>query len=132
MSTSSPFFKTFSQTSARPDPLLLFQQITRCQSVFSCFSPPFAIHCRLVATERVATREPLFVLRTSGSAPKFPISWTLLRLRLTTTSERFKRVGPKGATHYINLKSFCQPKIRHLYQSIASRLRTIASSTGRR
>src|SRR5574341_829879 len=76
----------FSATSARPEPLL-FQQITTCHSVFSCFSPPFPVHCRLVATERVATREPLFVLRTSGSAPRFPMSWTLLRLRLTTTSD---------------------------------------------
>src|SRR6266550_3689935 len=49
----------------------------------------------LVATERVATREPLFVLRTSGSAPKFPIIMTLLRLRLTTTSSDNAGVGPR-------------------------------------
>src|SRR2546422_3769407 len=73
----------FSARSASWAPLL-FQQITRCHSVFSCFSPPCPVHWRLVAKERFATREPLFVLRTSGSAPKFPISMTLFRLRLTT------------------------------------------------
>src|SRR5205809_2897966 len=73
----------FSARSASWAPLL-FQQITRCHSVFSCFSPPCPVHCRLVARDTVATREPLLVLRTSGSAPKFPISMTLLRLRLTT------------------------------------------------
>src|SRR5204863_234181 len=76
----------FSATSARPPPApLLFQQITLCHSVFSCFSPPLPFHCLLVATDNVATREPLFVLRTSGSAPTFPIRMSLLRLRLTTT-----------------------------------------------
>jgi hypothetical protein len=44
------------------------------------------LHCRLVASESVATRDPFEVLRTSGSAPRLPISWTLLRLRLTCTS----------------------------------------------
>src|SRR3990167_8149208 len=34
----------------------------------------------------VATRDPLEVLRTSGSAPKLPIRMTLFRLRLTVTS----------------------------------------------
>src|SRR6266516_2078757 len=85
--------------SARPDPLL-FQQITRCHSVFSCFSPVLPVHCLLVATERVATREPLFVLRTSGSAPKFPIIMTLLRLRLTTTSSDVAGVGQGCPTLY--------------------------------
>src|SRR5947207_11187907 len=89
----------FSATSASWAPLL-FQQITRCHSVFSCFSPPCPVHCRPVASDRVATREPLFVLRTSGSAPKFPISMTLFRLRLTTTSQR-KAVGaPRCHTVY--------------------------------
>src|SRR5438034_30420 len=75
----------FSARSASWAPLpLLFQQITRCHSVFSCFSPLCPVHCRPVARDNVATREPLLVLRTSGSAPKFPISMTLLRLRLTT------------------------------------------------
>ena len=36
--------------------------------------------------ESVATREPFEVLRTSGSAPRFPIRMTLFRLRLTCTS----------------------------------------------
>src|SRR5438045_8507672 len=75
----------FSARSASWAPLpLLFQQITRRHSVFSCFSPPCPVHCRLVARDTVATREPLLVLRTSGSAPKFPIHMTLLTLRLTT------------------------------------------------
>src|SRR5207249_9689613 len=75
---------------------LLFQQITRCHSVFSCFSPPCPVHCRLVASESVATREPLLVLRTSGSAPKFPISMTLFRLRLTTNLQMLGGSETKG------------------------------------
>src|SRR6185437_12512522 len=59
---------------------------TRCHSVFSCFSPAWFFHWRLVATDRVATREPFEVLRTSGSAPRFPIRIALFRLRLTCTS----------------------------------------------
>src|SRR6266540_6120584 len=85
--------------SARPEPLL-FQQITRCHSVFSCFSPPWLVHCRLVARDSVATREPLLVLRTSGSAPKFPISMTLLRLRLTTDLQTLGGSGPRATTVY--------------------------------
>src|SRR6185503_11352779 len=93
----------FSATSASWAPLL-FQHTTRCHSVFSCFSPLGLFHWRLVASDRVATRDPLFVLRTSGSAPKLPISMTLLRLRLTTTS------NPKGGSwarsaHSIRLAS---------------------------
>src|SRR5262249_3300150 len=130
MYTLSPFFRYFSATSARLDPLL-FQQITLCHSVFSCFSRPFPVPCLLVAPDSVATREPLFVLRTSGSAPRFPIRMALLRLRLTTTSGD-QRVWSKGAQHYISRKSFCQSKIRHSYQSYASSLSTMASSTGRR
>src|SRR5256885_16609924 len=79
---------------------LLFQQITRCHSVFSCFSPPCPVHCRLVARDNVATREPLVVLRTSGSAPKFPISMTLLRLRLTTNLQTLGGSGPRATTVY--------------------------------
>src|SRR5437762_9617582 len=94
MWTLSAFFRYFSATSARVENLL-FQQITLCHSVFSCFSPPLPVHWRLVATERVATRDPLFVLRTSGSAPKFPIIMTLLRLRLTTTSDDDAGRGPR-------------------------------------
>src|SRR3970040_2228899 len=99
--------------SARPDPLL-FQQMTRCHSVFSCLSPLCPVHCRLVATDSVATRDPLFVLRTSGSAPRFPMIMTLLRLRLTTTSDDKAGWGPKDALQYMNRKLFCQSKIRHL------------------
>src|SRR5436190_10803013 len=89
----------FSARSASWAPLL-FQQITRCHSVFSCFSPPCPVHCRLVASDNVATREPLLVLRTSGSAPKFPISMTLLRLRLTTDLQTLGGSGPRATTVY--------------------------------
>src|SRR6266700_880451 len=89
----------FSARSASWAPLL-FQQITRCHSVFSCFSPPCPVHCRLVARDNVATREPLLVLRTSGSAPKFPISMTLLRLRLTTDLQTLGGSGPRATTVY--------------------------------
>src|SRR5690348_8376169 len=71
--------------SARLEPLL-FHSTTRCHSVFSCFSPAWFFHWRLVATDSVATREPFEVLRTSGSAPRFPIRIALFRLRLTCTS----------------------------------------------
>src|SRR5881396_1178054 len=91
----SPFFMYFSARSASWAPLL-FQQITRCHSVFSCFSPPCPVHCRLVARDNVATREPLLVLRTSGSAPKFPISMTLLRLRLTLDLRTMSGLGVQG------------------------------------
>src|SRR6266566_5577202 len=95
----SPFFMYFSARSASWAPLL-FQQMTRCHSVFSCFSPPCPVHCRLVASERFATREPLVVLRTSGSAPKFPISMTLFRLRLTTDLQTMGGRGPRASTVY--------------------------------
>src|SRR5438067_7780136 len=95
----APFFMYFSARSASWAPLL-FQQITRCHSVFSCFSPPCPVHCRLVAKDSVATREPLLVLRTSGSAPKFPISMTLLRLRLTTDLQTLGGSGPRATTVY--------------------------------
>src|SRR3989442_13936436 len=89
----------FSARSASWAPLL-FQQTTRCHSVFSCFSPPCPVHCRLVASDTVATREPLLVLRTSGSAPKFPISMTLLRLRLTKDLQTLGGSGPRATTVY--------------------------------
>src|SRR5947208_15966838 len=89
----------FSARSASWAPLL-FQQITRCHSVFSCFSPPCPVHCRLGARDNVATREPWLVLRTSGSAPKFPISRTLLRLRLTTDLQTLGGCGPRAVTVY--------------------------------
>src|SRR6267143_6664674 len=95
----SPFFMYFSAKSASWAPLL-FQQMTRCHSVFSCFSPPCPVHWRLVARERLATREPLFVLRTSGSAPKFPISMTLFRLRLTACLQTMGGQGPRTTTVY--------------------------------
>src|SRR5260221_491111 len=111
----------FSARSASWAPLL-FQQITRCHSVFSCFSPPCPVHCRLVATDNVATREPLLVLRTSGSAPKFPISMTLLRLRLTTDLQTLGGSGPRATTVYdpqviLSIKDtplvlkFCRPPL---------------------
>src|SRR5581483_2893566 len=108
----------FSARSASWAPLL-FQHTTRCHSVFSCFSPLWAVHWRPVASESVATREPLLVLRTSGSAPKFPISITLFRLRLTSDLQRKKRAGDQGAPQYMSRKSFCQPKIRDLYRIAA-------------
>src|SRR6478735_3225974 len=89
--------------SARLDPLL-FQSTTRCHSVFSCFSPAWFFHCRLVATESVATREPFEVLRTSGSAPRFPIRIALFRLRLTCTSWD-AGVGPRPWT-----RGKCRPR----------------------
>src|SRR5712691_413626 len=111
----------FSARSASWAPLL-FQQITRCHSVFSCFSPPCPVHCRLVARDNVATREPLLVLRTSGSAPKFPISMTLLRLRLTTDLQTLGGSGPRATTVYdpqviLSIKDtplvlkFCRPPL---------------------
>src|SRR5437667_406052 len=117
----SPFFMYFSARSASWAPLL-FQQITRCHSVFSCFSPPCPVHCRLVARDTVATREPLLVLRTSGSAPKFPISMTLLRLRLTTDLQTLGGSGPRATTVYdpqviLSIKDtplvlkFCRPPL---------------------
>src|SRR5256712_7301827 len=102
----------FSARSASWAPLL-FQQMTRCHSVFSWRSPPAPVHCRLVASDRLATRPPLLVLRTSGSAPKFPISMTLLRLRLTTTSPTYGGGGTQGAEQDITRQSFSQSKIRH-------------------
>src|SRR6266511_3308578 len=102
----------FSARSASCAPLLYYR-ITLCHSVFSCFSPPCPVHCRLVARDTVATREPLLVLRTSGSAPKFPISMTLLMLRLTATSER-KAGLVQGRPQYMTRKSFCQSNIRRL------------------
>src|SRR5262245_24757666 len=83
--TLSPFLQYFSAMSASPEPLL-FQRMTRCHSVFSCFSPDWFFHWRLVASARVATRGPLEVLRPSGSAPRSPIRLTLLRLRLPCPS----------------------------------------------
>src|SRR5580704_3356997 len=71
--------------SARPVPLApAFQAMHLCHSVFSCFSPDAEFHWRVVASEKFATLLPLFVVRISGSLPRFPMSMTLFRLRLTT------------------------------------------------
>src|SRR6476620_4868342 len=88
--------------SARLEPLL-FQSTTRCHSVFSCFSPAWFFHCRLVATESVATREPFEVLRTSGSAPRFPIRIALFRLRLTCTSWMMTWGHDRGPVESVDL-----------------------------
>src|SRR3990172_8529462 len=71
--------------SARPVPRCAWFQATHlCHSVFSCFSPAAEFHCRLVASENCATLLPPVVVRISGSFPRFPISVTLFKLRLTT------------------------------------------------
>src|SRR5688572_20365683 len=64
-------------------PFFVFHTMQRCHSVFSCFSPEALFHVRLVASEKLATRPPPVVERTSGSLPRFPMSMTLFRLRLT-------------------------------------------------
>src|SRR6476469_2529794 len=68
--------------------LLVFQTTQRCHSVFSCCEPAASFHDRLVASEKVATRLPPVVDRTSGSFPRFPIRVTLFKLRLTDSSWR--------------------------------------------
>src|SRR5687767_4060167 len=68
--------------SASCDPFV-FQTTHLCHSVFSCLSPCGLFHVRLVASEKLATRLPPLVDRTSGSFPRLPISVTLFRLRLT-------------------------------------------------
>src|SRR6185503_10110243 len=73
--------------SARVDDLV-FHTTHRCHSVFSCLAPDASFHDRLVASEKVATRLPPVVERTSGSFPRFPISVTLFKLRLTNSSWR--------------------------------------------
>src|SRR5688572_7161000 len=78
----SPFFTYFSTMSASWE-FLLFQTTQRCHSVFSCLLPLASFHERLVANEKLATRLPPAADRTSGSLPRFPISVTLFKLRLT-------------------------------------------------
>src|SRR5689334_15852935 len=68
--------------------LFVFHTTQRCHSVFSCLAPDASFHERLVARENVATRLPPVVERTSGSFPRFPISVTLFKLRLTNSSWR--------------------------------------------
>src|SRR6476620_3267949 len=70
--------------------LFVFQTTQRCHSVFSCFDPAASFQERLVAREKVATRLPPVVDRTSGSFPRFPIRVTLFKLRLTVSSWREK------------------------------------------
>src|SRR4051812_43601932 len=65
---------------------LVFQTTHRCHSVFSCLVPPASFHDRLVASEKVATRFPPVVDRTSGSFPRFPINVTLFKLLLIHSS----------------------------------------------
>src|SRR5690349_13018347 len=67
---------------------LVFQTTQRCHSVFSCRCPLWSFQVRLVAREKVATRLPPVVDRTSGSFPRFPIRVTLFKLRLTDSSWR--------------------------------------------
>src|SRR5256885_10495238 len=85
-----------------------FHPTHRCHSVFSCFAPAASFQERLVARENVATRFPPDVDRTSGSFPRFPISMTLFRLRLTYSSWR---EGPKSRRrseeHTSELQSPC-------------------------
>src|SRR5947207_12901552 len=102
-----------------------FPQITRSPSVFSCSSPPCPVHCRLVASDNVATREPLLVLRTSGSAPKFPISMTLLRLRLTTDLQTLGGSGPRATTVYdpqviLSIKFTRSPPNLHILPAVCT------------
>src|SRR5581483_2531846 len=102
--------------SARLDPLL-FHSTTRCHSVFSCCSPAWFFQRRLVASDSVATREPLAVLRTSGSAPRFPIRMTLFKLRLTRTSTvRSGRERGLTRAQYRTCNSLRQANLRHSYR----------------
>src|ERR1041385_8094778 len=78
--------------------LFVFHTTQRCHSVFSCFDPAASFHERLVASEKVATRLPPVVERTSGSCPRFPISMTLFKLRLTASSWR-ERFGSRRACY---------------------------------
>src|SRR4051794_16798927 len=97
----SPFFTYRSTMSARVE-ALEFQTTHRCHSVFSCFAPLASFHDLLVARENVATRFPPVVDRTSGSLPRFPISVTLFKLRLTfPPGEKFVD-SPRCYRNYLN------------------------------
>src|SRR5882762_4642116 len=78
----SPFL-TYRSTMSASCELFEFHTTHRCHSVFSCFAPLASFHDRLVAREKFATRLPPVADRTSGSLPRFPISCTLFKLRLT-------------------------------------------------
>src|SRR3989440_2432318 len=103
---------------------------------------PCPVHCRLVASDSVATREPLVVLRTSGSAPKFPISMTLLRLRLTKNLRTLGGSGTKGdksirpASHSVNqryatcAKVLQTPRPQEWQRSRPPRPRPVAGNSG--
>src|SRR5688572_6293465 len=78
----SPFLQYRSTTSASVENFV-FHTTHLCHSVFSCFSPLGVFQARLVAREKLATLLPPATVRISGSFPRFPISMTLFRLRLT-------------------------------------------------
>src|SRR3954468_4982426 len=135
----SPFLQYFSTTSARPEPLV-FHTTHRCHSVFSCFSPFGEFHCRLVASENVATRLPPVVDLTSGSLPRFPISITLFRLLLTVPPGESSCPAQNSigrGQHRVNQRFQRSAKLPALvFSSPSATLRTLritsASSTGRR
>src|SRR5215207_10286157 len=90
----SPFFTYFSTMSASCEPLV-FQTTQRCHSVFSCLSPAWLFQERLVASEKVATRFPPVVDRTSGSFPRLPINVTLFQLRPTSPPGERESCSPR-------------------------------------
>src|SRR5207249_823545 len=98
---------------------------------FSCFSPDWFFHWRLVARDSVATRDPLEVLRTSGSAPRVPISMTLFRLRLTSTS-RIRSLGPLewSREKYRSRTTSHQPKLRLLVPTLRMLLESQSQDQG--
>src|SRR5687768_1713702 len=120
--------------------LLLFHTTQRCHSVFSCLLPLASFHDRLVASEKFATRFPPVADRTSGSLPRFPISVTLFKLRLTfppgelslprrdPMKDRFKS---HNQNHTVAITSFRHVQYRPNY-CVSVRRRINASSTGRR
>src|SRR5690349_667702 len=97
---------------------LVFQTTQRCHSVFSCRCPLWSFQVRLVAREKVATRLPPVVERTSGSFPRFPIRVTLFKLRLTYAS--WARVMVPRRAQYRGPLRQPQPFGRAAEQSIAS------------
>src|SRR5690349_329366 len=122
--------------------LFVFHTRQRCHSVFSCFDPAASFHERLVASEKVATRFPPVVDRTSGSFPRFPINNTLFKLRLTNSSWRESHCSRRhGSIQSMRARKQIHASQRfplhtlHLtshtdYGNV--RRSTIASSTGRR
>src|SRR3954469_22595351 len=80
----------------------VFHTTQRCHSVFSCFAPLASFHERLVASEKVATRFPPVVDRTSGSLPRFPINVTLFKLRLTLPPGEWVFASPSVYRNKLN------------------------------